>query len=117
MPNRNRSAEIESFWRLVLEEHAKSGLNAREFCHREALSEPSFYSWRRKIRQRDNEMDACKLVPVKVVPDDVSSVEKESSVEIVAAGVVIRLNDTGSIDAIHRVLAAAQRLVKTASPC
>ena len=125
MANRNRSAEKESFWRLVLEEHAQSGLNAREFCRREALSEPSFYSWRRKIRQRDSETDSCKLVPVKVVHDEEarrasaneSSVEKLAPVEIVAAGIVIRVNDDCSIDAMHRVLAAVQRLAKDVSPC
>ena len=125
MGNRNQSGERESFWRLALEEHAKSGLNTREFCRREALSEASFYSWRRKIRQRDSEADTCKLVPVKVVPGDgvrrqpanEPAVEKEPSVEIVAAGVVIRLNDIGSTDTVYRVLTAAQRLVKAASPC
>ena len=41
--------EKEQFWRLVLEEHQKSGLSVREFCRVESISEPSFYSWRRTL--------------------------------------------------------------------
>ena len=44
MANHRRDLEKDQFWRLVLDEQSKSGLNAREFCRRESISEPSFYS-------------------------------------------------------------------------
>jgi transposase-like protein len=50
-----RDPEKEQFWRRVLEEHRRSGLNARAFCRREGVSEASFYGWRRELRQRDRE--------------------------------------------------------------
>ena len=37
-----RDMEKESFWRWVLEEQSASGLNIREFCRREGVSEPNF---------------------------------------------------------------------------
>jgi transposase-like protein len=45
--------EKEQFWRLVLEEHQKSGLSVREFCRAESISEPSFYTWRRRLAKSD----------------------------------------------------------------
>jgi transposase-like protein len=45
--------EKEQFWRLVLEEHQKSGLSVREFCRAESISEPSFYAWRRTLAKSD----------------------------------------------------------------
>jgi len=45
--------EKEQFWRLVLEEHQKSGLSVRAFCRVESISEPSFYTWRRTLAKSD----------------------------------------------------------------
>lgn len=76
MANSKRSVEKEQFWRLVLDEHRRSGLSVRAFCQREGVSEPSFYAWRREIRQRDAERNGDarpsekgpqRLVPVNVV--------------------------------------------------
>lgn len=73
MAQSKRSTEKESFWRLVLEEHQRSGLPVRAFCEREGLSEPSFYSWRREIHQRDGKLpgsERCEqqtLIPVDIV--------------------------------------------------
>ena len=78
MANSNRSAEKESFWRLAIEEHRRSGLTVRSFCEREGVSEASFYAWRKEIKKRDTNTafaageDATnggsqKLIPVDVV--------------------------------------------------
>ncbi len=48
-----RSAEKESFWRLVLEEQRGSGLSVRAFCKQESLAEASFYGWRKELEKRD----------------------------------------------------------------
>jgi hypothetical protein len=48
-----KSNEKEEFWRLVIEEHRASGLTVRAFCEREAVPEPSFYAWRKRLRDRD----------------------------------------------------------------
>jgi hypothetical protein len=71
MSSSKRSVEKEEFWRLVLAEQATSGLSVRAFCKREAISEASFYFWRRESALRDARSDAKPnsppLVPVRVV--------------------------------------------------
>ena len=42
-------------WREILKRHAGSGLSVREFCAMEGVSQPSFYAWRRKFRERKND--------------------------------------------------------------
>ena len=37
------------FWQMVLETFNSSGLSVRQFCQQEGLSEPSFYSWRKRL--------------------------------------------------------------------
>lgn len=48
-----RDADKERFWRGCVARWRSSGLSVREFCRREALSEPSFYSWRRELARRE----------------------------------------------------------------
>jgi hypothetical protein len=50
-----RDPKREAFWRGILTRFGKSGLNVRDFCARQRLSEPSFYAWRRAIQERDAE--------------------------------------------------------------
>ena len=38
-------------WREILRRQADSGVSIREFCTTEGLSEPSFYAWRKKLRE------------------------------------------------------------------
>lgn len=42
--------ERQAFWQDVLERQRQSSLSVREFCRRNQLSEPSFYSWKKKLR-------------------------------------------------------------------
>ncbi|MGH7135977.1 MAG: IS66 family insertion sequence element accessory protein TnpA, partial [Pirellulales bacterium] len=44
-----RDAAKHRFWERCVSRWRKSGLSVREFCRREALSEPLFYSWRREL--------------------------------------------------------------------
>lgn len=48
-----RDADKERFWQGCVSRWRSSGLSVREFCRREALSEPSFYSWRRELARRE----------------------------------------------------------------
>ena len=63
-----RDPKLEVYWRGVLGRFSKSGLSVRGFCRREKVSEPTFYAWRRVIRQRDGEpkREAPAFVPVVV---------------------------------------------------
>lgn len=48
-----RDADKERFWRGCVARWRSSGLSVREFCRGAALSEPSFYSWRRELARRE----------------------------------------------------------------
>jgi transposase-like protein len=37
-------------WRKIIQQHQRSGLTVLAFCRRAGVSEPSFYAWRRKLR-------------------------------------------------------------------
>jgi transposase-like protein len=47
----------QQFWKMVIETWQSSGLSVRQFCKKESLSEPSFYSWRKKLTDDKPEQD------------------------------------------------------------
>lgn len=62
---------LEAIWRDRVTRWKASGLNVRAFCRREGLSEPSFYSWRRTIAERDAALAAPSdpaFVPLHILP-------------------------------------------------
>lgn len=88
-----RDQTKERHWRRMVRDWRRSRLSVREFCDWQALSEPSFYAWRREIALRDREAAAVPggsalssdrkavrqratatprpaFVPVQVVPDE-----------------------------------------------
>jgi len=70
MARSKRSVERERSWRLLVAEQRRSGESIRAFCGRKAISEPSFYAWRRGLRKRDAQRAAdadVRLIPVDVV--------------------------------------------------
>jgi len=52
---RRKSAEKALRWREILRRQADSGVSVREYCASEGLSEPSFYAWRKKLREPMND--------------------------------------------------------------
>lgn len=46
-----KSAEKVLRWREILRRQADSGVSICQFCARERLSEPSFYAWRKRLRE------------------------------------------------------------------
>lgn len=48
-----RGRAREQFWRDVVKEFAGSGQTVRAYCAQRQLSEPSFFTWRKMLAQRD----------------------------------------------------------------
>jgi hypothetical protein len=104
MAKLKRSAEKEEFWRLVLDEHQRSGLTARAFCEQQGVSAPSFYAWRRKLLAGDSRSGQDptdgqdRMVPVNIVDTIRSSSNHDrtvaaGSIEIVTpAGFSLRVD-------------------------
>ncbi len=61
-------SEREAFWRSLINEHSQSGDSIRHFCEQRGVSQPSFFAWRKRIRDRDKKSDMSategQLVPV-----------------------------------------------------
>jgi len=55
---REIDGDQEQFWRMAIETWQASGLSVRQFCAGEGLSEPSFYSWRKKLTGGDTQHDS-----------------------------------------------------------
>lgn len=47
----------QQFWQMAIETWKSSGLSVRQFCKEESLSEPSFYSWRKRLAGDDSEQE------------------------------------------------------------
>ena len=76
-----RDPRKEQHWRRLIQLWKNSGLTIRAFCARHHLSQPSFYTWRRELKQRDA---ATTFVPVRVVTDDQPT--PSTPIEILLAG-------------------------------
>jgi transposase len=76
-----RDPRKEQLWRRRLQLWRDSGLSVQAFCDRHGLAAPSFYAWRRALKQRDA---AATFVPVRVLPDDEPA--PAGGVEVVLAG-------------------------------
>ena len=59
-----RDLSKERFWRRMVAQWQKSDSSVRAFCDRHGLATPSFYAWRRQLRQRDAQ--EVRFVPVQV---------------------------------------------------
>ena len=49
---RKKHTEKELHWRKIVDRQAGSGLSIRQFCAKEGISQPSFYSWRKRLGKR-----------------------------------------------------------------
>jgi transposase len=86
MSTRHREKDKERFWRTMVRQWRKSGLSVRAFCGEQGLAEPSFYSWRRTLAERDAQ--AVHFVPVRIAPEPapVPADASASGLELVLGG-------------------------------
>jgi hypothetical protein len=97
MPGRGgRDAAKEQYWRRLLEEWRRSGLTGRDFCSAKAVSEASFYGWKREIARRDQEEVEARRMTARpgaaaaalpaFVPVTMAPTPAAASLEVVLAG-------------------------------
>lgn len=60
---RRRKSEKQSQWRDLVGRQAKSGLSVRQFCEQERISQPSFYAWRRRLREAESTATRTSMAP------------------------------------------------------
>ena len=105
-----RKQGAESRWRELVSRQAGSGISVRQFCAAEGISEPSFYSWRKRLSERatDGAEEAKRrragvespFVPVRLL-------ETKPSLEILHP-LGYRIQVTGDVDpvSLRRVIEA-----------
>ena len=109
MANTQRDSSREGFWRAALARWAKSGLSIRAFCREEKLREPSFYSWRRTVAERDAKRDASAapaFVPV-VLSDRRTAFSAEITIEL-RGGRKLQISDSISADRLAAIVLALE---------
>src|SRR5579884_1752684 len=105
-----RDSRKEQQWRRWIVQWQHGGLSVRAFCARHDLAEPSFYAWRREIRQRDA---ACgTFLSVQVVPDDNPSAASPFEL-VLAGGRTLRVPPGFDAASLRQLLA----VLEEASPC
>ncbi len=73
-------ANREQFWRDLIERQRQSGQSICEFCESEVVSQPAFYSWRKRL-QSANGRARSRFVPVQVLTE--ATVASPGRIEIV----------------------------------
>jgi transposase-like protein len=46
------SGSRDEYWREQIAAHERSGLSVQRFCKEQGLNDPSFYYWRKRLRQK-----------------------------------------------------------------
>jgi transposase-like protein len=75
-----RDGGKERFWRRILRQWRRSGLSVRDFCAEHDLAEPSFYSWRRIVAERDQEAARVRAEPERGSAPDLAPVSDDAPV-------------------------------------
>lgn len=76
-------SEREQFWRDLIERQQHSGQSIREFCDDEGVSQPSFFSWRKRLRS-ENARPKSRFLPLQI--DVTDSVASSGRIEILLNG-------------------------------
>ena len=123
MANHQRHAAKEQFWRQLIRRWQRSGQTIRDFCADAQVSEPSFYSWRRMLAQRDRDQAEVArraqrhrrgkaavtpeplpaFLPVKVVPPPTATLEV-----VLGNGRVVRLGRGFDAELLRQLLAIVE---------
>jgi transposase len=69
-PGRRPDPALHALWQQRLARFDQAGLTAAAFCAKHALSLPSFYAWRRRLRAPApvSAQDSHPFVPIRLLP-------------------------------------------------
>ena len=67
-----RNLERWQSWREVIRRQEESGLSVAAFCREEQVPPASFFAWRKKLAEADQDENASRQAQVKFVPIELS---------------------------------------------
>ena len=109
-----RDSKREAYWRGVMTRFGKSDLTVRGFCAQERVSEPSFYAWRRVIRERDAEARVAQPAFVPVVMGEEPGGNHDAGLAIeLRGGHVLRLPATVPMRQVAELIHAMETTPST----
>lgn len=91
-------------WLDLVERWQRSKLTIREFCRRHQLSEPSFYSWRRVLRERGLIQDPAQATAPTFVKLDLEATTAASAIEVVLGRRVLRVRQGFDADMLRELV-------------
>jgi transposase-like protein len=103
--------EQRQFWQMVIETWQSSGLSIRQFCKQEGLSEPAFYSWRKKLTKgnkletdKQKELNSPAFIEVSMPKDNPVALEL-----VLSSGNTLRIGSAADNKTLGNVLSALHR--------
>jgi len=102
-----RRADREQFWSDLIGRQQRSGQSIREFCDAEGVSQPSFFSWRKRLRAQNGQPQS-RFLPVQIeMPRSLTS---GGRIEIqLTDGITVRVEPGFDAQALRDVLAVLER--------
>ena len=116
---------VEARWRERMQRWRSSGLSIRQFCRRDGVGEPAFYSWRKRLAAgvgssgvsspRPRGRTSFSFLPVEVLGGVSANAVVAGQIEIVLTrGVTIRVG--GDVDE-SRLRGVLRLVVEELPPC
>jgi hypothetical protein len=107
---RPRDPRKEHQWRRLIQQWQDRGLAVADFCARHGLSQPTFYAWRRKLKQRPDPQRADSrplFLPVRLAPEHEPA--PGGPVEVVLpGGLAVRVRPGFDAPTLRRVVDALE---------
>lgn len=100
----------QQFWKALIEKWRSSGLSVRKFCKQEGLTEPAFYSWRRKLacnnaqQDKKNASRSSAFIKVAMAQNNPSALEL-----VLASGNSLRISSATDIRTLSDVLSSLKQ--------
>ncbi len=106
--DKKTETDQQQFWQMVLETFKTSNLSVRQFCKQEGLTEPVFYSWRKKLAasnesaiDEQKDMSSSAFIEVAMPKNDPVILEL-----ILSSGNTLKINSGADSKTLTNVLSA-----------
>ena len=104
--------EKREFWRAAVELQRESGLSVVAFCEREGLKAPTFFAWRKKLKEESQPSSNVRgggFATLQVVDDSAvhSAAPWGGIVELISpCGIIARVREQADAATLRRVVIA-----------